>query len=205
MAAREPTLGVLYIVHEFVDGVPLEALIGQVTVAEPKLRGLIRRLADGLKHAHAVGVLHRVLAPENIIAQGGRLDACVIVDFGLAEDFNTLRAPQLADGRWRYAAPEQFGGSDGQVGPWTDVYSLGLVMLALATGIRPAAVSALSAAEAPGPAGPDLSKAPRRLRPLFAGMLAPDPKLRFRSMDDVLSSLDERPSRGKRLGASPLG
>jgi tRNA A-37 threonylcarbamoyl transferase component Bud32 len=200
MAAREPTLGVLYIVHEFVDGIVLETLIGQVTAPEPKLRGLIRRLAEGLKHAHDLGVLHRMLAPENIIAPGGRLDACVIVDFGLAEHFDALPAPQMAG--IRYAAPEQFGDADGEVGPWTDVYSLGLVMLALATGIRPAPVSALSDAEARGRAGADLSKAPRKLRPLFAGMLAPGPKLRFRSMDDVLSALDERPTRGKRLGAS---
>ena len=187
MAAREPTYGVLYIIFEFVEGIMLDALIGQVTVPEPKLRAVIRRLAEGLKYAHDMGAVHRDISPGNIVAPSGRLDACTIIDFGFSESLETMRPTLMVDQRTRrpYAAPEQFGEFGGAIGPWTDVYSLGLVMLALATGAR-----------ATNPA-PDLSPLSRRLRPLFDGMLAADPEARFRDMESVLLRLDDQQGRGK--------
>ena len=193
MAAREPTYGVLYIVFEFVDGIALDTLIGEVTMPEPKLRTVIRRLAEGLKYAHDMGAVHREISPGNIVVPGGRLDACTIIDFGFSESLETIRPTEHA--RRPYAAPEQFGEFGGKIGPWTDVYSLGLVMLALATGIQPT------------DAAPDLSRLSRRLAPLFAGMLAADPEVRFRDMSAVLLALDAKPGRvrGHKPESAPRG
>ena len=181
LAAREPTRGVLYLVSEFIDGIALEALIGQVTAPELRLRALIERLAQALKHAHDLGVVHRELAADTILAPGGRLDECKIIDFGISENFDAVRAAILeAAGASRpYAAPEQRE-AGAPLGPWTDVYSLGAVMLALATGVRPAVG-----------AHPPLSRAPPGLRSLFEGMLEPDPGARFRSTDEVLAALGQ--------------
>jgi eukaryotic-like serine/threonine-protein kinase len=184
LAAREPTYGAFYLVNEFIEGIPLDLLIGEVTAPEAKVRAVIRRLAEGLKHAHDLGVVHRELNPANIIAPGGRLDECKVVDFGISQDFDAALAATV-DGRSRYAAPEQLCHPRGAAGPWTDVYSLGAVMLALATGRHP---DAATAGDRVGHA-PDLSEAPPGLRPLFIGMLAPNPDDRFRSMDAVLSGL----------------
>jgi tRNA A-37 threonylcarbamoyl transferase component Bud32 len=190
MAAREPTYGVLYIIFEFVDGIVLDTLIGQVTVPEAKLRAVIRRLAEGLKYAHDMGAVHRDISPGNIVAPSGRLDACTIIDFGFSESLETMRPTLMVDERTRrpYAAPEQFGEFGGRIGPWTDVYSLALVMLALATGVQ-----ATNAA-------PDLSPLSRRLKPLLAGMLAADPEVRFRDMGSVLLALGDQHGRGKGNG-----
>ena len=196
LAAREPTYGALYLVSEFIDGIPLDTLIGEMIAPEAKVRAATRRLAQGLKHAHEMGVIHRELNPSNIIVPGGRLDQCKIIDFGISEDFDTALATAVA-GRRSYAAPEQVSSPRGEVGPWTDVFSLGAVMLALATGRRLELEPVDHAA--------DPSHAPPGLRPLLAGMLAPNPDDRFRSMDAVLSSLEQPVGRGGRVALSEAG
>jgi serine/threonine-protein kinase len=154
-------------VSELVDGIALEALIGEVTVPEPKLRALIRRLALALKHAHEMGVVHRRLSPLHILIPGGRLEECKLVDFDLSEygDAAALRPYGL------YAAPEQKGRLGGEVGPWTDVFSLGRVILALASGDRPDESASTVRRGVPIP-----RDMPSTLRSLFSGMLADGPK-----------------------------
>jgi len=205
LAAREPASGAIYVVSDFVDGIALDALVGEVTLTEAKLRMLTRRLAEGLSSAHALGVIHRELTAEHVMAPNGRLEQCKIVDFGLSEKSDLqFRAARARAGAPRgYAAPEQFGEFGGEVGPWTDVYGLGLVMAALATGVRPGGAPVPPGADSDRPsAGYDLSHAPRGLRGVFAQMLAPDPKVRLRSMEAVLSALEGKPSRGRRLAGT---
>jgi eukaryotic-like serine/threonine-protein kinase len=112
-----------------------------------ELRALLIRLLDALAHAHARGVLHLDLKPANILLAGEN-DArpgLKLVDFGLArriepdprEVAETDR--QETAGTPLYMAPEQFEGALRDFGPWTDLYALGGVAWALATG-RPAVV-----------------------------------------------------------------
>jgi serine/threonine-protein kinase len=183
VVAWEPKRRVVYAVCEFLEGISLDVLIGQVTVPEPKLRALGLRLAQGLKQAHGLGVVHRAVSPANIVAPGGRLDACKIVDFSLLG---------LALGDRSYAAPEQRGEFGGEVGPWTDVFGLGLVLVALARGRHPGDGAADSRGAASG--RPLLPRSFRPLAPLLSRMVAEDPKVRFRSMDEVVAALDEAPA-----------
>ncbi len=194
--AHEPRLGVLYIVTEFVDGIGLDLLIGHMTPTEDQVRGLMRRLADGLRAAHELGAVHRDISPDNILAPEGRLEQSKIIDFGIAKDLQTSQATIVGSGfagKLGFVAPEQFGDFNGEIGPWTDVYSLGLVMLAFATGAVPDMGTNLVEAVDKRRIGPDLSKAPASLKPLLQGMLVADPEKRTRSMDDVLAVLDKRP------------
>jgi hypothetical protein len=183
LAAREPTRGVLYLVSDFVDGISLSALIGQVVAPEPRLRAFTSRLADALKHAHKLGVVHGDVSPDNILLAGGQLEQCTLVDFKFAKPAFQAR---VAPGLRPYRAPEQHGRFDGEVGPWTDVYGLGRVTLALATGAQPDA-SAVESADAGENFDGDLASAPPRLQPLLTMMLAADPLKRIRSMDEVLA------------------
>lgn len=191
--AQEPTLGVLYIVTEFIDGAQLGDTIGKIHPDAAELEGLLRRLASGLAAAHALGAIHRDMAPDNVLLPDGRLDQATIIDFGIAKDLDPTNKTIVGDGfagKLGFVAPEQFGDYDREVGPWTDVYSLALVLLAVANG-KPVDMGAtLVEAIDRRRAGPDLSGVPDRLRPVFAGMLKPNPAERFRSMAEVLEALD---------------
>jgi len=196
LAAREPTNGALYTVCDFYDGIMLDALVGHMTIAEDAVRALARRLAEGLRHAHEIGAINRQLAPDNILLPAGLLDRSRIIDFGVSDAFDPPWVPGNA-ALQPYAAPEQCRNPRGEIGPWTDVYSLGLVMLTLATGVAPA--PDLTSAEEAGcrAATPDLSRAPPRLRSLLSRMLEFDPAKRLRSMDEVLVVLDQKPRRSR--------
>lgn len=190
--AIEPTLGVLYIVTEFVDGVGLDEMIGKIRPSQPELLALIRRLAEGLRVAHDLGAIHRDISPDNILLPGGRIETATIIDFGIAKDLDASHATIVGDGfagKLAFVAPEQFGDFGREIGPWTDIYSLGLVMLALAGGKNADMGSTLVEAVDKRRAGPDLSVLPATLRPLFGKMLAPNPKDRFRTMAEVMQEI----------------
>jgi serine/threonine-protein kinase len=191
--AQEPTVGALYIVTEYIDGAQLSDVIGGLRPSEDELIGLTRRLAAGLEAAHALGAIHRDIAPDNVLLPEGRLPEAKIIDFGIAKDLDPSSKTIVGDGfagKLGFVAPEQFGDFNREVGPWTDVYSLALVVLSLAAG-RPIDMgSTLVEAIEKRRAGPDLSVAPGRLRPVLEGMLRPHPAERFRSMSEVLRALD---------------
>lgn len=192
--AQEPRLGVFYIVTEFIDGQSLADLMGKTRPTADELRGLIRRLASGLRTAHNLGAIHRDLSPDNVLMAGGELTQAKVIDFGIAKDLDASTGTIVGDGfagKLGYVAPEQFGDYGREVGPWTDVYSLGLVILAVAAGKAPDMGATIVDAIDRRRKGPDLSGAPEALRPILARMLQPDPALRLRSMDEVLAALDE--------------
>ncbi|MGH7022565.1 MAG: serine/threonine-protein kinase, partial [Caulobacteraceae bacterium] len=188
--AQEPTLGVFYIVTEFLDGESLSDLIGRLTPDADELAAFTRRMAEGLKAAHDLGAVHRDMSPDNVLLPQGKLDRAKIIDFGIAKDLDPSKATIVGDGfagKLGYVAPEQFGDFGRDIGPWTDVYSLGLVVLTLAAGRNLDMGATLVDAVDKRRAGPDLAPAPASLRPILARMLAADPAQRARSMDEVLA------------------
>ena len=202
--AQEPQLGVLYIVTEFVDGVPLSEVLGTLNPSPAELEGLLRRLAAGLRAAHALGILHRDMSPDNVLLEGGRLAGAKIIDFGIAKDLDPGSATIVGDGfagKLSYVAPEQLGDFGREVGPWSDVYSLALVMLAISMGRDVQMGGTLVDAVDKRRAGPDLTPVPDTLRPVLEMMLRPNPAERLRSMDEVLAALDARTSGGAGRGA----
>jgi serine/threonine-protein kinase len=184
---------VFYIVTEFIDGQPLSEMLGRLRPTSAELRALIHRLAEGLKAAHDLGAVHRDISPDNVLLPDGRLDRAKIIDFGIAKDLDPTKATIVGDGfagKLGYVAPEQFGDFGRQIGPWTDIYSLGLVILSLAAGRNIDMGATLVEAVDRRRAGPDLSGAPPDLRPVLARMVAANPAERLRSMDEVLALLD---------------
>jgi eukaryotic-like serine/threonine-protein kinase len=107
----------------------------------PGLRRILLALLDALAHSHARGVVHRDLKPSNVLlfgdATGPKLK---LADFGLAQAFEGQIGPESTEfvcGTPTYMAPEQLRGEWREYGPWTDLYGLGCLAWALATGEPP--------------------------------------------------------------------
>lgn len=91
---------------------------------------LLEPIAQALDAIHSLGWVHLDIKPENIlIAQGGR---AILADFGIAQ----RRGRQTHACTPAYASPEQAAG-DRPVGPWSDIYSLGVVLYEMVTGQPP--------------------------------------------------------------------
>jgi serine/threonine-protein kinase len=190
--AQEPQLGVLYIVTEYIDGVNLADVLGKTKPTPAELKQLLAKLAAGLKVAHALGAVHRDMSPDNVLLDGGKLEGAKIIDFGIAKDLDPSSKTIIGEGfagKLNYVAPEQLGDFNREVGPWTDVYSLALVILAVAMGKNVQMGGSLVDAVDKRRTGPDLSGAPEELRPVLTKMLKANPKERLRSMDEVLKEL----------------
>lgn len=132
--------GTLFLTMEFVEGQSLEQLFQSgETMPEADLIPVIRQMALALQEAHDCGIIHRDLKPANIMlnAKG----QSVLMDFGLAREVeredNDLTKDGAMLGTPAYMSPEQIRGRTREIGPPTDIYSLGVVMYRLLTGRRP--------------------------------------------------------------------
>jgi serine/threonine protein kinase/outer membrane protein assembly factor BamB len=168
---------------------------------------LLARVASALAHAHAQGILHRDVKPENILLDSD--GEAHLVDFGLArpEGSPTLTRPFEVIGTLAYLAPEQVLPDLGEVGARTDVYALGATLYEALTLRRPfegETTGALLARISVGRPTP-----PRRVRPQISAdleavclkALARDPADRYGSAEDLAGDL-LRCARGERLVAA---
>jgi len=189
----DPQLGVLYIVTEYIAGKNLEDVLPDIKASVRELLALTRRLADGLRVAHGLGAIHRDISPDNVLLEDGKLEKARIIDFGIAKDLDPSSKTIVGDGfagKLNFVAPEQLGDFNREVGPWTDVYSLGLVILSIAQSKAINMGGSLVDAVDKRRKGPDLSTIPTELLPLLKAMLCPNPAERLRSMDEVISEID---------------
>jgi adenylate cyclase len=195
--AEEPNLGVLYIVTDFIDGANLADVLPTLKPTNKQLKELMRKLAQGLKAAHDLGAIHRDMSPDNVILEGGDLSRPKIIDFGIAKNLDPDSSTIVGDGfagKLNFVAPEQLGDFDREIGPWTDVYSLALVILAVASGKTVPMGGTLVNAVEQRRIGPDISAAPDEMKQLLSAMLRPHPRDRIRDMDMVLATLDRQPT-----------
>jgi len=140
-----------YIVSEFVEGETLAAYLARAhTLATGEAVRLFSQLADGVAAAHAKGIVHRDLSPDNIMISGAPPDLTAkVLDFGLAK--SVLReAPtgagySLVVGKVGYAAPEQMGllESVQEIDARADVFSLAAVLYKALFGRLPWRVDSL--------------------------------------------------------------
>lgn len=131
-----------YVVLDYVEGSNLQELLrsmgeGAFLSADRALEIAIK-MADALHTIHAAGILHRDLKPANILIR--REDGePLLTDFGLARlaGARSLTQTQQFLGTPQYAAPEQVVGQSEDLGPHTDVWSLGVILYQLVTGELP--------------------------------------------------------------------
>lgn len=204
--AQEPVLKAFYIVTEYIDGANLSNVLKDIHPGPAELTMLAQRLAAGLAAAHQLGAIHRDISPDNVMLEDGRLDRAKIIDFGIAKDLDASTGTIVGDGfagKLNYVAPEQLGDFNREVGPWTDVYSLGLTILSVARGRDVDMGATLVDAVDKRRAGPDLSPIPESLRPVLEKMLRPNPVDRARSMEEVLALLASPPVQIAAASAPP--
>lgn len=181
--------GRVFLVMEYAEGPSLSQVLNDGPLPPSAVRQLRDRLAAGLAAAHEAGVVHRDMSPDNVILPGGRADRAKIIDFGIAKladaDESTILGDDFA-GKFSYVSPEQLGMFGGQVDARSDIYSLGLVLVAAAIG-RPLKMghSPSTVIEARRTV-PDLARVPADLRDELTVMLEPDPARRVPSMRALL-------------------
>jgi serine/threonine-protein kinase len=188
--------GVEYIVMQLVDGPDLEAVLaerGRVPLAEA-LR-IATSVAEALQAAHERGIVHRDVKPGNVLLTPER--EVRVVDFGIARALGDARTtnPGLLLGSVQYCSPEQVSGDE--VGPASDIYSLGIVLYELLTGRRPwdgpsaAAVALARLHEAPPPPSSVVDDLPDGIDELVASALARDPAKRYASAAAMAAAIRE--------------
>lgn len=185
-------------------------LVGGETLAE-KLRAgplpnrdaarLVREIARAIHYAHQRGIIHRDLKPANVLVDdSGRVH---VSDFGLAKRLrtdqtsaHTLTQTGAILGTPSYMAPEQASGGRGEVGPLSDVYSLGAILYALLTGRAPfqgpTPVDTVLMLLEQDPVAPRLlnRKIDRDLEMILLRSLQKPPELRYESAEALANDLD---------------
>jgi hypothetical protein len=131
--------GAPYVAMELVTAGSLQTYAARLGWED--LRGLLLGVLDALAHLHARKLLHRNIKPANVL-WGAPRDARPgpkLADLGLASPLDLARAPTRTRvaGAPAYLAPEQFAGRWRELGPETDLYSLGVVAWECVTGVLP--------------------------------------------------------------------
>src|SRR2546422_469105 len=134
--------GLVYFVMAYVEG---ESLAGRLKrrgrLPAEEARRVMIETADALGAAHAVGIIHRDVKPDNILLEGSR-GRVVVTDFGIAKALSsttgsaTLTATGVAIGTPHYMSPEQAAG-DREIDGRSDLYSLGVVSYQMLVGELP--------------------------------------------------------------------
>jgi serine/threonine-protein kinase len=171
-----------YIVMEFVDGAPLGSLL---PLHWTQVLPIYLQVLDALQFAHSQGVLHRDVKPDNImVSPRGEVK---VMDFGISHVLGQARQTREKTivGTLEYIPPEQISGKE--IGPWSDIYSLGALLYETMTARPPFETESEFALlqmhlDAPPP---DLNEAVPDAPPFLAyairTAMAKDPQQRFAS------------------------
>ncbi|NIM52873.1 MAG: protein kinase [Gemmatimonadales bacterium] len=188
----------LYYVMPYVDGESLaERLQREGKLELEAALEIAQEVASALAYAHGQGVVHRDIKPANILFSGGH---AVVADFGIARAVSAAAGPEITQegapiGTPSYMSPEQATADPDEVGPPTDVYSLGCVLYEMLAGKPPyegPTVQAIFAQIVTGEV-PQVREArpevPRHVEQVIARSLAKAPTARFASGADFAQAL----------------
>jgi Tol biopolymer transport system component/tRNA A-37 threonylcarbamoyl transferase component Bud32 len=201
-----------YLVLEHLEGETLKHRLEKGPLPIPEALKLAVQIADALQEAHQKGIIHRDVKPANIFVTK-RGDAKVL-DFGLAkqlgkqadveEDLSTaLTRAGSTLGTLNYMSPEQLKGAMLDAG--TDIFSLGVVIYEMVTGVHPfrreslMETAAAIQVESPIPLSRYNEKVPELFQYTLSKMLAKDPDQRYQVIHDVRTDLQQLEEASGRL------
>ena len=141
--------GTLYLVMELLEGHTLRKEIARPPDAMPigRVNLVLDGVLRGLGAAHRAGIVHRDLKPENVfIARTDDGEVTKLLDFGVARTTaaTTLTQSGALMGTPAYMAPEQIAGNRGEIGPWSDVYAVGVILYEMLAGVAPFAADSMT-------------------------------------------------------------
>ena len=199
---------VFFIVMEFVAGETLEAIIGRDgALALPLALDYTCQICNAVDYAHRHGVLHRDLRPSNVLVADSGL--VKVADFGTSRFLEIAAHGTTVIGSPPYMAPEQF---QGKAMFASDIYSLGVTMYQMLTGIlpydtpSPADLNRLMRHDLVTPPRLRNPKIPKAINDIVMRAMAPEISARYQRagelLDDVLAVRGAR--RTRRNVAAPV-
>src|SRR3989442_283416 len=189
----------LYYVMPFIPGESLRAKLareGELPI--PEVVRILRDVVDALAYAHAQGVVHRDIKPDNVLISGKH---AVVTDFGVAKAVSassgqsTLTSLGVALGTPAYMAPEQ-AAADPHVDHRADVYAAGVVGYEMLCGrppimaATPQATPAAQVTQIPEPVPAHRPRVPGALSALIMRCLEKHPADRWENADELLHQLE---------------
>lgn len=197
--------GAKFITMEYVEGRDLRSLIQEKKKFSPEEAvEIMQQVCQALEAAHAVGVIHRDLKPQNVMREStGRI---LVMDFGLARTMEGDGMTQVGAlvGTMEYMSPEQALGK--QLDQRSDLFTAGLILYELLTGKMPfRADSALASLikrtqERAIPVSDHDASIPGALSGIVSKCLETDANLRYQTATEMLRDLDSW--QGKRAAAT---
>lgn len=179
-----------YIAMEYLDGISLGTILEQKQkLSYLRILKIIKQVAEGVNAAHKMTVTHRDLKPANIFVLDG--DLVKVLDFGIAhfKDSQLTNSGMLL-GTINYIAPEQITGL--KVDHRSDIFSIGVVLYELLTGINPFLSKSISKTmvkivneDPPKPEG-----VPRVMVNILKHALHKDRKKRYQSLQQMAADID---------------
>ena len=196
---------------EFVAGGNLAELLAKRSLSARSAAQMTLTLAHAVHAAHECGIVHRDLKPSNVMLTADGTPK--IADFGLAkrldDDFGQTHSGEVL-GTPSYMAPEQAEGRKSEIGPRTDVYSLGAILYELLAGQPPflgaSPLDSLRRLLAEDPVAPTrlAPSIPRDLEAICLKCLEKSPGRRYDSAqalaDDLRCFLEDRPVSARHIG-----
>ncbi len=184
--------GVLYIAMRYVEGPDLRSLVRAHDRLDPERAArLVAQVGAALDAAHARGIVHRDVKPENVLL--GAADHVYLTDFGLTKRVDSLGGIPTRAGGWvgtlGYVAPEQIRGE--RVDARADVYALGCLLVFALSGHAPFRRETEEAtlwahlSEPPPAVSADVPGVPPAFDAVIARAMAKDPAERFQSAGDL--------------------
>ncbi len=188
--------GAPFVAMEYVSGPPLNRYMREAWTWG-RLWNLLDALLAALGHAHARDLIHRDLKPGNVIVLPDRIgpSAVKLADFGISLALSdTASSGRRIEGTPAYIAPEAASGNVAGIGPWTDLYSLGVMLFEIVTGDLPYKGRHLLAHHQRTPLPPVAIRAgvevPSGMVPIIERLLEKSPLLRYRAVAAVRADIE---------------
>src|SRR5262245_23399961 len=186
-----------YFSMDYIEGQSLAAMIRDRPLPEETAARYVKVIAEAMQYAHLQGILHRDLKPSNVLLD--KTGKPCVTDFGLAKRMGSdsrLTAAGVVLGTPSYMPPEQAAGKNKQIGPASDVYSLGAILYELLTGRPPfqaaTTLDTVLLVINSEPIAPRLlnPKLPRDLETICLKCLEKDARQRYPSAQELADDLD---------------
>ena len=205
ITTAEKQENVFFIVMEYVPGETLENIIATGGALDvPRTLDYACQISEAVDHAHRAGVIHRDLRPPNVlVSESGILK---VADFGTSRFLEMAAHGTTVIGSPPYMAPEQF---EGKAVFASDVYSLGVTMYQMLTGVlpydtpAPSDLEKLMRGELVRPPRERTPSIPKSLNDIVMKAMAPDIPSRYHSAAELLVDLQtSRRRRGRAVVVS---